>query len=254
MLACPSGCAQARAFRRVCSEILVPLRAIVFDFLIIKLVGHIVPEVLQIRQLLPAPLRLVGRRQLARLECVPVQAVEPGVGPEQLLAVGQHGHALGGVVGQDCAEEVLRGLREDARPLAGGVAEVSQDLPGKQPMQYLSSKLGLEGSLACQELPDDDAQCPPVHRDGVADLPGGLRSQIAGRAAHGVGLADDELGEAHVRQLQPALRIQQHILWLQIPVDDVPLMQMRQRTDKTGSVELRVLLLPEELFVPVDGV
>mmetsp|Transcript_9221 Transcript_9221/g.28288 ORF Transcript_9221/g.28288 Transcript_9221/m.28288 type:complete len:275 (-) Transcript_9221:331-1155(-) len=109
-----------------------------------------------------------------------------------------------------------------------------------------------EGRLARQELEKEDAQRPPIHSLRVAARGDDFGCEVVRGAASGVGLADGEFGEAHIRELDVALLCEQQILRLQIPVENVTLVQMLEGKDHARGVVLCVLDLAVEV-PPVVG-
>mmetsp|Transcript_34183 Transcript_34183/g.72767 ORF Transcript_34183/g.72767 Transcript_34183/m.72767 type:complete len:230 (+) Transcript_34183:661-1350(+) len=104
-----------------------------------------------------------------------------------------------------------------------------------------------------QQFESHDADCPPIHCIGVALALDDLRCEVVRRAASSVGLADDELGKTHVRNLDAALVRDQYVLWLEIPVDDMPLVAVVESEDHAGNIELGMSLQPIEALAAISG-
>mmetsp|Transcript_76771 Transcript_76771/g.203866 ORF Transcript_76771/g.203866 Transcript_76771/m.203866 type:complete len:676 (-) Transcript_76771:172-2199(-) len=108
----------------------------------------------------------------------------------------------------------------------------------------------LEGRVASQQLERKDAQCPPVNCVGVPLRRDHLWSEIVRRPAGGERLAGRDLGQAHVCELDMPRVIEQEVLRLQVPVDDLLAVQMLERKGRARHVELRQgLLTPQVLLV-----
>mmetsp|Transcript_62666 Transcript_62666/g.149537 ORF Transcript_62666/g.149537 Transcript_62666/m.149537 type:complete len:312 (+) Transcript_62666:498-1433(+) len=89
-------------------------------------------------------------------------------------------------------------------------------------------------------LVSEDAQGPPVaicivRMRKVDDL----RCHVLGCAGQGVGLGDHEPRKPHVTKFAVAALIQHHILRLQVPVHDTPVVQVLEGLDDTPRIESR---------------
>mmetsp|Transcript_114834 Transcript_114834/g.364971 ORF Transcript_114834/g.364971 Transcript_114834/m.364971 type:complete len:305 (-) Transcript_114834:1490-2404(-) len=112
----------------------------------------------------------------------------------------------------------------------------------------------LEGRVPGHELEGQNAQSPPVDGVGVAKTGDQLRGEVVGGAASRVGLPDDELGQAHVGQLDVALLREQQILGLEVAVDDAALVQVLEGIDRACDVILGVPLAAMEALSVVGGI
>mmetsp|Transcript_85730 Transcript_85730/g.247507 ORF Transcript_85730/g.247507 Transcript_85730/m.247507 type:complete len:294 (+) Transcript_85730:255-1136(+) len=108
----------------------------------------------------------------------------------------------------------------------------------QQPLHRLADALVFEGRLACEELEGDDTKRPPIHVHvmavGEVDH---LRGHVLGSARQRIGLPEHKPCEAHVAQLRVAPLVEQHVLGLQIPVHDSPLVQVLDRGGEARDVE-----------------
>ena len=98
-----------------------------------------------------------------------------------------------------------------------------------------------EGRLACQHLIDDAPDTPPVHSKSVALPINYLRSKVFRGPAQSEGVRVALyvfLGQSEVCQLRIAISVDQDILWLQIPVNDLVLVKMIYGQNDLGAVEL----------------
>ena len=96
-----------------------------------------------------------------------------------------------------------------------------------------------EGRLAQQHLVDEDAQGPPVHGPVVSAALEDLRCEILRGPAHSPGGATGHhrLGEPEVCDDDVALPVQENVLWLQVPVDNVQAVQVGQGGHDLSCVE-----------------
>ena len=72
-----------------------------------------------------------------------------------------------------------------------------------------------------------------------------LRSQILGRATEAVcaiGLLDALLGQAEVSDADVAFAVEQHILGLQVAINNVSIVESANSNDHFGSIEARSIL------------
>ena len=83
--------------------------------------------------------------------------------------------------------------------------------------------------------------------EGVAAPAEDLRGEVGEGPAGRVGLADDELGKAHVRELQPPMPVQQEVLGLEVAVDDEARVEVLQGASDAGRVVAGVRLAAAEL-------
>ena len=81
----------------------------------------------------------------------------------------------------------------------------------------------MERCALCVHLVEKDPERPPVNRVCVATFGEDLGRDIVWRATHGVGHVTtcfEQLAQAEVGQLNVPVSAEQHILRLQVPVDD----------------------------------
>lgn len=57
--------------------------------------------------------------------------------------------------------------------------------------------------------------------------------------------------DAEICQLDVALRVEEHVLWLQVAVDDPPAVQVLEGEDQLGAVEPRLFLAQSTLATDV---
>ena len=103
----------------------------------------------------------------------------------------------------------------------------------------------VEGRAAGQHLVEQDPQGPPVYREPVVLRPEDLGRDVVGSPAEcggGVALPDSFLAHPVVRELDVALVVQQHVVELQVAIDDPTLMQIVQGQADLSAVESCVLL------------
>ena len=83
-----------------------------------------------------------------------------------------------------------------------------------------------------------------------------LRCEILGGAAEGVGHAVVgwllDFGQTEIGQLQVALRIKKHILWLEISVDDTVLMEMLESQGNLSRIKARPILVETDLLAQME--
>jgi len=99
-----------------------------------------------------------------------------------------------------------------------------------------------EWRISRGHLIDQYSQRPPIHRLVVALAENDLGREIFRRATQGPRPTLYPLGEAKVGDLQVTLRVDQQILRLQIPVDQIEVVQVLEREYDLGRVETRVRL------------
>mmetsp|Transcript_27894 Transcript_27894/g.61014 ORF Transcript_27894/g.61014 Transcript_27894/m.61014 type:complete len:402 (-) Transcript_27894:3301-4506(-) len=101
----------------------------------------------------------------------------------------------------------------------------------------------VERGEAPHHLEDDDAEAPPVHRLAMARLVHHLGRHVVQSAARGVRLAVGELlRKAQVRQPDEAGLVQEHVLELEVAVDDVARVEVLERVHHARREERRTAL------------
>lgn len=102
----------------------------------------------------------------------------------------------------------------------------------------------VEGWEAHDHLVSENAERPPINREGVTTFDEDLRSQIVWCTAEGVRhlVAFEDLGEAEVRQTDVAILVHQDVLRLQVTVDDVLRVQMAESHGDLDGVEAGPIL------------
>mmetsp|Transcript_9381 Transcript_9381/g.29942 ORF Transcript_9381/g.29942 Transcript_9381/m.29942 type:complete len:605 (-) Transcript_9381:108-1922(-) len=229
---------------------------------------------------------VVGRGEALELgggEAVEAEADEErvrGTGPVEAeplarVAVEEAGDEGGGLLGDEGA--VLDGavggvgLRGAAAlGLDDGVRDVGE-VEGvvADPPEELVAVRGVPGREAGEELGDEHAEGPEVDGPAVLAAVERLGRHVLGRAAEraaarggvvgGVRSVED-LREAKVDELDVALRVEEHVLGLEVPVGDAPLVRVVQsardlRRDEGHLPRLEaplVLEVPEQLAAPGD--
>mmetsp|Transcript_137876 Transcript_137876/g.428454 ORF Transcript_137876/g.428454 Transcript_137876/m.428454 type:complete len:674 (+) Transcript_137876:532-2553(+) len=158
-----------------------------------------------------------------------------------------HGKPLAGVLVAEPLDEGLHlslALSREVDPV-DALRDLLVDLHGRR---------RLEGRVAAEQLEGEDSQRPPVNRVRVPLGGDELRSEVVGGAARGVRLADDHLGQTHVRQLHLAQGVEQQVLRLQVPEDDLLAVQVLERESRAGHVELGAVLPAPQVLLVVSGV
>lgn len=77
---------------------------------------------------------------------------------------------------------------------------------------------------------------------------------LQARTTCGVSLSDHKFCQTHVCELDLAELVQQQVLWLQIPVNDVTLMEVLKSVHGASNVKLGVFLTAVEALPVVCGV
>mmetsp|Transcript_22653 Transcript_22653/g.31604 ORF Transcript_22653/g.31604 Transcript_22653/m.31604 type:complete len:227 (-) Transcript_22653:253-933(-) len=98
---------------------------------------------------------------------------------------------------------------------------------------------GHERRHSHQHFEDEHANRPQVNGFIVAFVRDELGGEIVGRAAKGVGLLIvlKKFSKTEVDQLDVPLGVDEKVLWLEVPVADVLVMQVLQGADDAGGVE-----------------
>jgi hypothetical protein len=125
------------------------------------------------------------------------------------------------------------------------VWEVDGLLPDELVHLQVVIAASVEGREADDHFVGQDAESPPVDGEAVTLLIEDLGSQVLGSAAEGVGLGVvlEDLGEAEVSETDVAVFVHEDVLWLQVSVDDVLLVQMPDGQSHLGRVELGSVLV-----------
>lgn len=163
----------------------------------------------------------------------PVGAGEPLVALDVVHARLEVAVPLGEVNLEQVAQQILQ-VRAKMR---GEAWLAAHDL-----LVDLDRLIGEEWWISCCHLVDQNAQCPPVHRLVVALAEDDLGRQIFRCAAQGPRPTLHPLGEAKVGDLQVTLRVDQEILRLQIPVDQIEVVKVLEREYNLSRVKTRVRL------------
>lgn len=103
----------------------------------------------------------------------------------------------------------------------------------------------VKGRYADDHLVDEDAECPPVESFVVSAAHDHLRREILGRAAERVRLLTvslHNLGQTEVSQHNVAVVVQKNVLWLEIAVDYITLVQVAEGQGDLRGVELGLRL------------
>lgn len=113
----------------------------------------------------------------------------------------------------------------------------------------------VEGASPREHLKQQNAQRPPVHGEAVVLAAQDLRGNVVGRAAEGgrcVAVPDALLAHPIVGELHVSLVIQQHVVKLQVAIDNALLMQEIQCQADLRGVEARVFLGQTSLPLHVE--
>ena len=127
---------------------------------------------------------------------------------------------------------------------------LEQVVLGGQVRVVVLGHAGFEGRAAHHHLEQQHAQRPPVYGEAVVLAAQHLRRDVVGRAAERVGgplraaaaLVEAFLAHAVVGELDVALDVEQHVVQLQVAVDDAPRVQEAQGDRDLGRVEASVVL------------
>lgn len=101
----------------------------------------------------------------------------------------------------------------------------------------------------------DEYEAEPVSRTVVAPALDDLGRDVLGGPAHGVGhlvLAEADLRQAEICQLDVAVLVDENVLGLQVAVYDIPLVQVLEGQQDLCRVELRhalgeLLVAPQQI-------
>lgn len=100
--------------------------------------------------------------------------------------------------------------------------------------------IGKERRITGRHFVDEHSERPPVHRFIVALAQNDLRRQILGRAAQRPGPSLHAFRKPEIRHLQVALVVDQQVLRLQIPIDQVQIVQILKGEHNLGGIEARM--------------
>lgn len=187
-------------------------------------------EVLVFVQL--AGVRDVGRGQLAGVELAEVDFLEPRVTLQLLSTRLLAAEPLGRVSSEQAQDDVLALGREPARP---------GDLEGQDLLEEPLLLGRDEGRDANRHLVDEAAERPEVDLLGVALAQDDLGREVLGRAhlLHVVDLrAELALRQPEVSQLALPVAVDHQVLRLQVPVQDLVLVQLLQHQHHLRRLEL----------------
>mmetsp|Transcript_81445 Transcript_81445/g.230789 ORF Transcript_81445/g.230789 Transcript_81445/m.230789 type:complete len:389 (+) Transcript_81445:44-1210(+) len=183
----------------------------------------------------PGDLGLEGRAQLLVDEVAEVDLLEPLVLLDVVDPVLQVPVALAKVRGEQLLDEPLRvlveGLRED-------------DLPAQDLLVDAHGVLVAERRLADDHLIDEDAEGPPVDGLAVALVQQHLWCDVLGRSTECVRSCPrlHDLREAEVGEFRVPVWHHQDVLGLQVPVDDVLAVDVRERRACLRGVKLGLIV------------
>ena len=190
--------------------------------------------------------RLVGRLYEALLEHVPVDGLEEQV----LLDLGEavvRGEPFAGRLLQEALEH-RGGAHAQITRYAYGLLEyhLEQVVLGVE-VRIVAGILvdGLEGRAAGHHLEHEDAEGPPVDAEVVVLAAQHLGRDVVGRAAEGArafAARQALLAHAVVGELDVAVDVEQHVVELQVAIDDAARVQEAERHADLGRVEARVVL------------
>mmetsp|Transcript_36225 Transcript_36225/g.111497 ORF Transcript_36225/g.111497 Transcript_36225/m.111497 type:complete len:369 (-) Transcript_36225:59-1165(-) len=195
-----------------------------------------VRDVLEVRDVLGVlHCRLVWGRRLQPLKRPEVKRREPLVFQDVAGPILEVPEALAEVRGKQLLHQRLRVLVEVLREV---------DLPGQDLLVDAHGVLVAEGRLAADHLVDEDAQGPPVHGLAVALVQQHLGRDVLRRAAERVRPRAwlDDLCKAEICELGVAVLAHQDVLWLQVAVDDVLGVDVREGGRRQRGVELGLLV------------
>ena len=100
-------------------------------------------------------------------------------------------------------------------------------------------RAGVERRESDDHLVGQDSQGPPVHRERMAALDQNFWSQVVGSSTERISLsvALDDLSETEISQADIAILVHEDVLWLEITVDDVFLVEMAESHGDLNGVE-----------------
>lgn len=108
-------------------------------------------------------------------------------------------------------------------------------------MVAIYTKLGITDNLPCQQLAQQDAETPDVSLEGVTVVDDELGRRVAnGSTVSGspvVFILGQLLCEAKVYQFNMTFHVDHHIIRLNVPVDDLPLVEEVNGHQHLRSVE-----------------
>mmetsp|Transcript_31106 Transcript_31106/g.74212 ORF Transcript_31106/g.74212 Transcript_31106/m.74212 type:complete len:216 (-) Transcript_31106:1783-2430(-) len=141
------------------------------------------------------------------LHVCPRESREPFLGLDVLDTSLLHRQTLGGI---GMAQALHQGLDVALQPLGksyriDALLHLGIDLHGVR---------GNERSGAAHELIDEDPQRPPINRQCLPGQRNHLRGEVLWCATRGVGLANDQFGQAQVCQLHVPSAVQHDVLRL----------------------------------------
>mmetsp|Transcript_344 Transcript_344/g.1116 ORF Transcript_344/g.1116 Transcript_344/m.1116 type:complete len:399 (-) Transcript_344:955-2151(-) len=99
--------------------------------------------------------------------------------------------------------------------------------------------IGLEGRDAVHHLVDGDAEAPDIDTVVVLFPAALLRAEVGVGASHGLGFLSkgELLGEAVVTDFEVAAAVHQEVAWLDVPVDNVVLVDVADGQEDVGREE-----------------
>mmetsp|Transcript_7904 Transcript_7904/g.19224 ORF Transcript_7904/g.19224 Transcript_7904/m.19224 type:complete len:210 (-) Transcript_7904:720-1349(-) len=161
-----------------------------------------------------------GRRDGAAEQAVPVDALEVLVLHHVAPAALEVPEALGAVGLEELLDEVL-GLR----------IEVPQDLHLAEEDLLVDPEgvLVIEGGVPGEHLVHEDAKGPPVDRLAMPLALDDLRRKVLRRPTQGPRPVRDHLRKPEVGDFEVALVVEEKVLRLEVPVNDVVLVEVVQR-------------------------
>mmetsp|Transcript_88279 Transcript_88279/g.189529 ORF Transcript_88279/g.189529 Transcript_88279/m.189529 type:complete len:463 (-) Transcript_88279:1163-2551(-) len=186
-------------------------------------------------------MRCVGRGEAHLPEGAPIEAPEPLV-----LSQCRRPHSRLWLLLAKQAHELRRSM-------SALVREADLLDTALHELVNLLCALSLERCLSGKQLEEEDAEHPPIHCLRVPRAQDNLGRHIVRGAHKRVGLGVGHLGKAHVGELAIAPRVEEKVLRLQIPVDDVALVEMRQRLCDAAHVEAGVAFAAVEAQALVGG-
>ena len=113
----------------------------------------------------------------------------------------------------------------------------------------------LEGVDPADHLVSQHAKGPPIDGESVTFVDDHFRSKILWRATEGISHAISrllDLGEAKISELKVALAIEEHILWLQVSVDDPVDVEVLECEDDLSGVKACPVLRESNLVAKME--
>eukprot|EP00048_Salpingoeca_helianthica_P009916 m.142572 g.142572 ORF g.142572 m.142572 type:complete len:503 (+) comp14974_c15_seq5:472-1980(+) len=154
------------------------------------------------------------------------------------------GSDTGGPAAQPLSRVLDQEPLDDGHGLAGQ-PDGKEDLVFENRREKLVLRFRIEWRLAGQHFVEEDAESPPIYTRAVRLLLDDLGGNVVGGATEGGGKllsCNPFLAHAKVCNLDVSLKVEHHIVQLQIAVDDVIGVHEAEGTHNLGGIEARTVL------------